>query len=193
MNMKQRTPLLVSCVVFVAVVGSVEAAAPMPPEYGLRGVRRVDLALMNVGKGGMAGVIMPADGVVPPTPANEDLSARVLAKDQECAAIEPTLTREGLDVVPRCRADDLACAKLFLTVEDQGSDGSQARIYLTGIALSQRVRLARDPKVELSTPTTWSMHQVAVVASDHSATITSCIALRDMATWCATVWNVGNR
>ena len=193
MNMKRRIVLFASCAVFAAVVGPVAAIAPPPPEYGLRGVRRVELVFMNVGKPGIASMSMPADGVIPPTPANEDLAIRALAKDQECMAIGPMLAREGLDVVDRCRADDLACAKLFLSVEDQGSGGSSDRLYLIEIALSQRVRLARDPKVDLSIPTTWSMHQVASVAADHSATITSCISLRDMATWFASVWKVENK
>ena len=193
MSTKQRHRLLASCLVFAAAVGSVAAAVPTPPECGLRGLRRVQLVFMNVSKGGMAGVIVPADGVIPPTPANDDLATRVLAKDHDCIAIGPTITREGLDVVERCPADDLACAKLYLTVEDQSSDSSLERLYLLGIELSQRVRLARDPTVDLSLPTTWSMHRVAFVASDHSATATSCISLHGMASWFATLWKVGNR
>ena len=193
MTVKHGSLVLASYVVLAAVLGPATAATPTPPEYGVRGLRRVELVFMNVGRGGMAGVIVLPDGIIPSTPPNEDLATRVLAKDQECIAIGPTLTREELEVVERCRAEDLACAKLYLTVEDQSSDGSLERIYVIGIKLSQRVQLARDPKVQLSEPTTWSMQRAAVVAADHSATITSCIQLRDMASWFATLWKVGNK
>ena len=193
MTVKHWSLVLASYVVLAAVLSPAKAATPTPPEYGLRGLRRVELVFMNVGRGGMASVIVPADGVIPPTPPNEDLTTRALATDQECIAIGPTLTREGLEVVERCRADDLGCAKLYLTVEDQMCDGNLERVYVIGITLSQRVQLARDPSVQLSKPTTWSMQRAAVVAADHSATITSCIQLRGMATWFATLWKVGNK
>ena len=193
MTLKRWSLLVASYAVFSAGLAPAGAATPPPPEYGFRGLRRVELVFMNVGRGGMAGVMLPSDRITPPTRPNEDVTTRVLAKDQECAAIGPALVREGLEVVEQCGAGDLACAKLSLTVEDQTSDGSLERVFLIGIALSQRVQLARDPKVQLSVPTTWSMQRVAVVAVDHSATRTSCIQLRDMASWFATLWKVGNR
>ncbi|HEU5250386.1 MAG TPA: hypothetical protein VFW15_10420 [Thermoanaerobaculia bacterium] len=189
MSLKHGSVALTSFVALAAAVGSVSAVSPTPPEYGLRGLRRVEIVFTNVDRGGIVGSV----GVVRPEPPMEDLGTHDLAKDQECRLIGPTLAREGLEVVDRCRRDDLACAKLDLTVEDNSIDRSSERMYLIGIELSQRVQLARDPTIDLSVPTTWSMHRVAVVAADHSATRTSCIRLREMATVFATDWKLGNR
>ena len=189
MHRKQGSVALTSFVALVAAVGSVSAVPPPPPEYGLRGLRRVEIVFMNVGRGGIVGSV----GVVRPEPPMEDLRTHDLAKDQECRPIDQTLAREGLEIVDRCRADDLACAKLYLTVEDHSIDRSSERIYLVGIELSQRVQLARDPTIDLSVPTTWSMHRVVVVTADHSATAMSCIQMRQMATVFATDWKQKNR
>jgi hypothetical protein len=189
MRLEQGSVVLASFVAFAAAVGSVLAVPPPPPEYGLRGLRRVEIVFMNLGHGGIVG----SDGVVRPPPPMEDLGTHDLAKDQECRPIGPTLSREGLEVVDRCRREDLACAKVYLTVEDNSIDRSTERMYLIGVELSQRVQLARDPSIELSVPTTWSMHRVALVTADHSATRAACIQLRDMATVLTTDWKLGNR
>jgi hypothetical protein len=189
MSLGQGSVVLTSFVALAAAVGSVSAVAPPPPEYGLRGLRRVEIVFMNVGRGGIVG----SNGVVRPEAPTEDLVTHDLAKDNECRAIGPTLAREGIEVVDRCRRDDLECAKLYISVEDNSIDRTSERMYLIGIELSQRVQLARDATIDLSVPTTWSMHRVVVVAADHSATRTSCLQLRDMATVFATDWKLGNR
>ena len=192
MSPKQRSVALTSFVAFVAAAGSAAAVTP-PPEYGLRGLRRVEIVFVNVGRGGIVGGIVPADGVIPAVPPTEDLASHALAKEEECRTVAPTLGRVGLEVVEHCRPDDLACAKLYLTAESAPIPGVADRALLVGIELSQPVQLARDKTVDLSMPTTWSEHQVGAIAAQHSATITACISLRGLATAFASMWTVANK
>ena len=185
---------LSSILVLAASVGSTPAAAPPAlPEYGFRGVKRVELVFVNAGGSGVSGGIAVQKGSAPTQLPADDLANQDLAKDPECQAIGKTLSNAGLEVVDRCKPDDLACAELYLTVENHSSDRVADRIYLVGAELSQRVTLARDKKVELAMPTTWSAHRVAVVAADHSATTASCIDLRGLATWFGSLCRTGNK
>jgi len=192
--LKNLRLVLASFVVFAAAVGSASAATPPPlPEYGFRGLKRVELVFVNVGRSGMAAGVAGQKGAAPPELPADDLASHDLAKDPECQAIGKTLSNAGLEVVDRCKPDDFACAQLYLTVENHSSDRVVDRIYLVGVELSQRVKLARDKKVELAMPTTWSAHRVAVVAADHSATTASCIDLRGLATWFGSLCRTGNK
>ena len=192
MRLKRPSVALSSFVVFGAAMGSA-AAVSSPPEYGLRGLRRVEIVFVNVGRGGIVGGVVPADGVVPPVPPTEDLANHALAENEECQQVAPTLGRAGLEVVEQCRRDDVACAKLYLTAETAAIPGVADRALLVGIELSQRAQLTRDKTVDLSIPTTWSEHQVGAVTAQHSATITACISLRNLATLFASMWTVANK
>ena len=185
---------LISLLVVPALVGQAMAATPPAlPEYGFRGVKRVEIVLVNAGQSGFSGGIAPQpDGAAPGQPA-DDLATKELSKDSECQAIGKTLSNAGLEIVERCKSDDFTCAQLYLIVENHSRDGNADRIYLAGAELSQRVRLARDKKVELAMPSTWSAHRVAVVPADHSATASACIELRALATWFGSTWRVANR
>jgi len=192
-NLKNRGLVLTSLAVCAAAVGSASAAPPPSPEYGFRGLRRVELVFVNVGRSGMSGGVAGQKDAVPSQLPADDLVSRDPAKDTECQAIGTTLARAGLEVVEGCKQDDPACAQLYLTVENHSSDRVVDRIYLVGIELSQRVKLARDKKVVLSMPTTWSGHRVAVVAPDQSAATAACIDLRGLATWFGSLWKKGNK
>ena len=162
MSPKRRSAVLTSSVVLAAGVGSAAPVSP-PPEYGLRGLRRVEIVFVNVGRGGMAGGIGPA------------------------------LRGAGLEVVEHCRRDDLACAKLYLTAETASISGVADRALLVGIELSQPVQLKRDQTVVLSAPTTWSEHQVGFVAAQHSATSTACLSLSGLAASFGSMWSAANK
>ena len=192
MNSKQGSVVLASFVVFTAAVGSAAAVSP-PREYGLRGLRSIEIVFVNVGRGGIAGGIVPADGDIPAVPPTEDLASHALAKAEECRQVAPTLSRAGLEVVEHCQRDDLTCAKLYLTAETAAIPGVADRALLVGIELSQPAQLTRDKTVDLSIPTTWSEHRVGAVAAQHSATITACISLRDLATLFVSMWTVANK
>jgi len=193
MSLNPRSVVLASSVVFAAAVGPAVAVSP-PPEYGLRGLRRVEIVFVNVGRGGMAGGVVPADGVVPPVPPTDDLASHALAEDSACKKIGPEMTRLGLEVVEQCRRDDGACGKLYLTAETASLPGGGVdRALLVGIELSQPVQLTRDKTVELTAPTTWSEHQVGGVAAQHAATVTACNLLRGLATQFASLWIVANK
>lgn len=175
-----------SFLVFAAAVGSASTAPPTLPEYGFRGLTRIELVFVNVGRSGISGAAateLPAD----------DLASHDLAKDPECQAIGKALSNAGLEIVERCKPDDLACGQLYLTVENESKNRTADRIYLVGAELSQRVTLARDKKIELAMPSTWSAHRVAVVAADHSATNASCVDLRGLATWFGSSWKLANK
>ena len=191
----RRVPLLVTSLAFTAVVGASAWAVPsLPPEYGLRGLRRIELAFVEVSRGPsiVAGVVA-GDAAVSHEPSAEARARHELAKESECQAIGPALTRMGIEIVDRCRHDDAACGKLFLTMETGSIAGSDDRTYLVGIELTQRLQLVRDPKVEPSGATTWSEHRFGIVRADHSATITSCMQLRDLANWFSALWKGGNK
>jgi len=196
MGGNQVTLMLASCVVCAATVSSVSAVPPTQPELGLRGLQRVELAFVNRGGGPsgrvVAGVVASHADAHAVQPA-EDLESRVLADDQECRKIGPTLARFGLDVVDHCRADDAACATLSLTAETGPIPNSVDRTSLVEIALSQPVQLKRDSTMELSQTTTWSEHRLGVVDAQHSATISACTSLRDLATWFVSMWIVENK
>ena len=196
MSRNQVTLMLASVAVLAATVGSVSAAPPQQQQQGLRGLQRVELVFVNRG-GGPAGRVVAgvvaSDAAVHAVPPAEDLESRVLASDQECRKIGPTLVGSGLEVVDRCRPDDAACAKLYLTAETGAIPNSVDRTFLVEVALSQPVQLKRDATVELSQTTTWSEHRLGVVDAQHSATISACTNLRDLAIWFASMWIVANK
>jgi len=185
---------LTSLLVLPAAAGSTSAAAPQPlPEYGFRGMKRVEVVFVNVGRSGVTGGVVTQKGPAPPELPADDLASHDLAKEPDCQAIGKTLSNAGLEVVERCKPDDLACGQLYLTVENHSSDRVADRIYLVRALVSQHVKLARDKKVELSMPSTWSAHRVVVVAADHSATSASCMDLRGLATWFGSTWKQANK
>ena len=192
----QVTLMLASFVVLAATVSSSCAVPPPQPELGLRGLQRVELVFVNRGggpAGRVVGGVVASEAAVHPVPPAEDLESRVLANDQECRKIGPTLAGFGLEVVDRCRADDAACAKLSLTAETGAISNSADRTFLVGVALSQPVQLRRDATVELSQATTWSEHRLGVVDAQHSAIISACRNLHDLATWFVSMWIVENK
>lgn len=196
MNITQRTLSLglSSFLVVPALVGQALAAAPPTlPEYGFRGVKRVEIVFVNAGQSGASGGIIPQAGSAAPGQPADDLTSKDLSKDPECQAIGKALSNAGLEIVERCKPDDNACAQLYLIVENHSNDRTADRIYLVGAELSQRVKLARDKKVELAMPSTWSAHRVAVVAAAQSATTASCVDLRALATWFGSSWRVANK
>jgi len=151
-----------------AVVGVVAGAAPAPPpEFGLRGILRVELAF---------------------APASRDH----LADDPECQAIGPALRAAGINLVQRCRHDDVACGRLLASVDAAPVDGSSDRTYLVELELLQPLKLARDPGVALSAPTTWSEHRFGRVRTDQSMSKTSCAAVHDLAISFSTLWKAAN-
>jgi hypothetical protein len=165
-----------------AVEGPASAVPPSPPEHGLRGLRRIEVSFVEPGRGGLHGGIMTGEAA----PARSEV-----AGDPDCRAIAPALARAGLEIVERCPAEDPACGVLLVTVESNPVAGSEEQTYFAGMELIQGVRLARDPHVALSVPT-WSERRFGNVAALHSATRTSCIALRDLADWFAAVWKAAN-
>jgi len=176
-----------------AAAGAPAAAPPKVPEYGFRGLKRVELVFVNASRSGVSGGIVAQEGSTPPPVPADDLATHDLAKDSECQAIGTTLTNAGHEIVERCEPNDFACAKLHLLVENHSSDRIAERIYVVRVELSQRVTLARDKKVELSVPSTWSAYRVAVVAADHSATTASCSDLRRLATWFGSSYKLANK
>lgn len=183
-----------SIIVLAAAVGGASADAPPPlPEYGFRGLKRVEIIFVNVGRTGMTGGVAAEKGSAPAELPADDLASHDLAKEPDCQAIGKTLSNAGLEIVERCKPDDLACAQLYLRVENHSSDGSADRIYLVSALLSQRINLARDKKVELSMPSTWLAHRVTVVPANHSATSASCMDLRGLATWFGSSWRISNK
>ena len=181
----KRASLVVTSLAFIAAVGGSARAVPSPPpEYGLRGLRRIELAFVDVSRGPSFASGVVSAGAAP---------SHELAKEAECKAIGPALMRVGIEIVERCRHDDAACGKLFLTMETGSIAGSDDRTYLVGIELTQRLQLVRDTTVEPSAATTWSEHRCGVVKADHSATIASCMQLQDLANWFAALWKEGNK
>ena len=174
---RSLAPLSILSLVFLAAASAgAGAAAPSTAEFGLKGVKRVEIVFVNVG-GKDADELAPAE----------------LAKDPDCAAIGTTLTRAGLEIVEKCKKDDLACAQLYLSVENVSTDRLKERLYLAGLDLVQRVVLARDKKVVLTTPSTLSAHRVTIVAADQSARAAACADLRGMATFFGSGWRVANK
>ncbi len=188
-----RKSLVSISYVLVAIASGSALAAPPPPEYGLDGVQRLELVFVNLGWGGVRGGIVRENAVTSPGLPQDDLEDRDLSSDPECKAIPPDLSREGIEVVARCRYDDAACAKLLLTAETTPVPKSDDRAYVATVELSQRVQLARDPTVDLTRPTTWSSHRFGVVAAHNSASRTVCIAFRDQARSFGTEWKLRNR
>jgi hypothetical protein len=174
------------------------AVPPLQPEYGLCGLRRVQLVFADVTKGpSVVAGVMPGNSageawVVPDPRAAVD-TGRGLAERAECQAIGPSLSRAGIEIVERCRDDDAACGKLYLTMESYAVGNGEGRAYMVGIALTQPLQLERDPERELSAATTWSEHRFGLVRADHSATITSCMSLQDLAHWFSSLWQVANK
>ena len=192
----QKPQVRAAFLVLAATVSSVSAVPPQQPELGLRGLKRVELVFVNRGggpAGRVVGGVVASDAAVPAVPPAEDLSNHVLANDQECRKIGPTLVGFGLEVVDRCRPDDAVCAKLYLTVETGTIPNSQDRTFLVEITLSQPVQLKRDAGLQLSQPTTWSEYRLGVVDAQHSATISACTNFSDLATWFASMWIVENK
>jgi hypothetical protein len=137
-------------------------------------------------------------GFIGDAPASPRASAGVdagrdFAREAECRAIGPSLTNTGIDVVDRCRHDDAACGKLYLTMESYALGDSEDRTYMVGIELTQPLQLTRNRTLELSAATTWSEHRFGLVRANHSATITSCMSLQDLATWFSSLWQVANK
>ena len=184
---------LTSLLGLAAVVGGAAAAPPPLPEYGFRGMKRVEVVFVNVGWSGVSGGVATQKGSAPPELPADDLVSRDLAKDPECEAIGKTLSNAGLEIVESCKTDDLACGQLYLTVANHSSDQIADRIYLVSSTLSQRVRLARDKKVELAMPSTWTASRVVVVTANQSATSASCMDLRSLATWFGSSWRLTNK
>ncbi len=181
------------CVLVAAVTGSALAAPPPSPEHGLKGLRRVELVFTNLAYGGEGpGGIAKEKPNVSPVPPTNDLERQTLPDVRECSAIAQTLSRDGLEVVEHCRFDDLACARLFLTVETTPVPDSQDRVYLVESELNQRVRLARDPTVDLLVPITWSARSFGIVAGGNSARIRACLDLGGLASQLAAHWKVAN-
>lgn len=184
---------LTSLLGLAAVVGGAAAAPPPLPEYGFRGMKRVEVVFVNVGWSGVSGGVATQKGSAPPELPADDLVSRDLAKDPECEAIGKTLSNAGLEIVESCKTDDFACGQLYLTVANHSSDQIVDRIYLVSSTLSQRVRLARDKKVELAMPSTWTASRVVVVTANQSATSASCMDLRSLATWFGSSWRLTNK
>jgi len=196
MNIKLKTLglALTSFLVLPAAAGETSAAAPPPlPEYGFRGLKRVEIVFVNVGRSGVSGGVATQKGSAPPEIPADDLASHDLSKDPDCQAIGKALSNAGLEVVEHCKPDDFACAQLYLTVANHSSDRVADRIYLIGATLSQVVKLSRDKNVELAMPSTWSAYRVTVVAADHSATSASCMDLRSLATWFGSSWRLANK
>ncbi len=190
-----RLTLTLLLVLAATVPGAVAAPAQPPqlPEYGFRGMKRVEVVFVNVGRSGESSGVATQKGSAPPELPADDLVSHDLAKDPDCEAIGKTLSNAGLEVVERCKVDDFACGQLYLTVLNQSSDRLADRIYLVSATLSQHVRLARDKKVELAMPSTWATYRVVVVAANQSATSASCMDLRSLATWFGSSWRVSNK
>lgn len=187
---------LTSLLGLAAVVGGAAAAPPPPPplpEYGFRGMKRVEVVFVNVGRSGVSGGVATQKRSAPPELPADDLVSRDLAKDPECEAIGKTLSNAGLEIVESCKTDDFACGQLYLTVANHSSDRIADRIYLVSSTLSQRVRLARDKKVELAMPSTWTASRVVVVTANQSATNATCMDLRSLATWFGSSWRLTNK
>jgi len=89
----------------------------VPREYGLHGLRRVELVFANLSRERMTGGVMTADG--DPAPASPQVPDRQrnLASDPDCQAIGPALRALGLEVVEHCGNGDAACGTLRLTLE----------------------------------------------------------------------------
>lgn len=185
---------LASFLALPSAAAQAAAAAPQAmPEYGFRGLKRVEIVFVNVGRSGVSGGIVPKkDAAATEAPA-DDLATRDLAQDPDCQAIGKTLSNAGLEIVERCKPDDFACAQLYLTAANDSSDRVADRIYLVSAVLSQHVKLARDKKVELATPSTWSAYRVVVVAADQSAARASCMDLRALTTWFGSSWRIANK
>ena len=151
-----------------AVVGVSAAAAPAPPpEFGLRGILRVELAY---------------------SPSSRDH----LADDPECQAIGPALRAFGINLVQRCRPDDVACGRLMASVDAAPVNGSSDRTYVVELELLQPLKLARDPGVALTAGATWSEHRFGRVRADQSMSKTSCAAVHDLAASFSTLWKAAN-
>ena len=177
-----------------APAGAASAAAPPPsPEYGFKGLKRVEVVFVNVGRSGVAGGVVPPKDSAPAELPGDDLASHDLAKDPDCQSIAKSFSNAGLEVVEKCKPDDLACGQLYLTVANQSIDRVADRIYSIGAVLSQPVKLARDKKVELSMSSTWSAYRVVVVAADRSATSAACMDLRSLATWFGSSWRIANK
>ena len=189
-GIKSRTIVLSSFLAGVLAVSAV-SAADTHPEFGFNGLKRIELIFVNAA-GGASGTAGQKPATPPPVPA-DDLSGRDLAQHKECQAIGRTLGNAGLEVVESCKPDDLACAKLYMTVTDQSAGRTADRIYLAGVELSQPMTLLRDKKVELTMPTTWAAQRVQVVPSDKSATEAACIALRSLGSWFGSQWMLANK
>jgi hypothetical protein len=176
----------------VAACGAGLAAdARKPEEFGFKGVKRLEILFVNVGQKGVIGGV--AGAPAKPTSPADDLDNVDLAKEADCAAIGTTLSHAGLEIVEKCKADDLTCAQLFVTVQNESIDRLTDRLYLLGLELGQKLTLARDKKVELSTPSTWATHRISAVPADHSAKAAVCSDLRGLATWFGSAWKMGNR
>jgi hypothetical protein len=183
--------IVLAALVVGGLAVSAAAAADTVPEYGFKGVKRIELAFVN-SSGGAAAAAEQKPVAPAQLPADNVLS-RDIAQHDECKAIGRTLRNAGLEIVDKCKPDDLACGKLYLTVESQTHGSISERIYLVGAGLSQPLTLSRDTKVALTIPTTWSSHRVEVVASDQSATKAACIALRSLGSWFGMEWKMANK
>jgi hypothetical protein len=196
MNSKSRALgwSLTSLLVLAAAVGGASAAAPVPlPEYGFKGLKRIEIVFVNAGRSGVAGGVVPPKDSAKAELPGDDLASRDLEKEPDCQAAGKSLLNAGLEIVEKCKPDDFACGQLYLSVANQSIDRVADRIYLAGAVLSQPVKLARDKKVELAMSSTWSAYRVVVVAADHSATSASCADLRSLATWFGSSWKLANK
>jgi hypothetical protein len=178
-----RLALTVLLVLSAAASSASAVAADQLPEYGFRGLKRVELVYVNDTKAAAAPSEKPAD----------DLASRDLAKGPDCVAIGKTLSNAGLKIVEQCKDDDFACGQLYLTVENLSNSRITDRIYVATVLLSQPVTLSRDKKIKLAIPSTWSAHRVMLVASDQSATDATCADLRSLGTWFGSTWKLANK
>jgi hypothetical protein len=159
---------MTASIAFVSMSVSTWSVPEQPPDYGLRGLRRVQLVFLA-------------------PRAGEDPSKR-----RECRSIGAPLGRVGIEVVEACRRDDAACGKLFFTVESSPIGEGGGSMYVAEIELSQPVQLLRDPTRELSSPTTWSARTFGIVDEHHSLAAESCLRLGDLAIRFAAEWRTAN-
>lgn len=173
MSVKLKNRILVFALVLTSVAAGPVSADTEFPEYGFKGMKRIELAYVNDGASG----------------------ADDLAQNKECKAIAVALGNAGLEIAPKCKPDDAACGTLSLTLQDQSEGRTADRVYLVGVVLSQPVTLVRDKdkQVQLSTPMTWSQYRAQVVPNDKSATEAACRSLRSIATAFGSQWRVANK
>ncbi|MBZ5638379.1 MAG: hypothetical protein LAO51_06420 [Acidobacteriia bacterium] len=156
-------------VVLASSRSPVRAVPEQPPDFGLRGLRRVQLVFLA-------------------PRAEEDPFKRA-----ECRPIAELLVGKGLEVVDGCRRYDAACGKLFFTVESNPIIGGEGSAYVAEIALSQQVQLVREPARELTAPITWSERRFGTVDAHHSLSEESCLRLQDLVIRFTVSWQLASR